>query len=184
MTCCAIFVGIGYYYLENRLKPIENKNESVPYYSLPENAGVLFDICSQKTLFYLDFEQNILNVFFIDDSEIEDNYYGYTVDFTVYSDYSLVGDIVDLVGGIDIVSEERLSFTGIQIEEKLSITPEIEQLKRDIIEQIAFKISKNGFTKEDFLYIIENSETDLTIPVCYFWSQHIKDICVNIRFIN
>lgn len=185
ILCCAVFIGVGYFYLENEFKPIENKTESVPYYSLPDNTGLVFDICSHKSLFFLDFEQKVLSVIFSDDATEDFGYYGYSAEFVVEGDYAFVGGIVDLVGGIDYVSEEgEESLTGIQVEELLSTTPDLSEIRTLIIEQIASKISKNGFTKEDFLYIIENSNTDLTVPDCYYWSEYIEDMCFNLRFIN
>ena len=31
---------------------------------------------------------------------------------------------------------------------------------------------------------IENSETNLTIPDCYYWSDNIQKLCKNLRVIN
>lgn len=183
---CAVFVAVGYFYLENRLKPVENSTESVPYYSaVPESAGVLLEICGSRTLYYLDFEQKILTVIRSDTEPEGEEIFGYSIDYTVSGDYSLVSGIVDLLGGIDLeLDGSALSLTGVQVKELLDTTADSDALKKSIAEKIILKSSENGFKKEDFLYIIENSETDLTVPVCYYWSDYMKELCANARYIG
>lgn len=66
-----IFIGVGYLYLNRELKPTENKTESVPYYpEAPESAGVMFDICGDRTLCYMNFEDGSLNILFDTDKTI------------------------------------------------------------------------------------------------------------------
>ena len=43
------------------------------------------------------------------------------------------------------------------------------------------KISENGFSKDDFSYIIEYGNTDLTVPVCYDWEKYIKQMCSSVN---
>lgn len=183
--CCLAVLLCGYYYIEKELTVAENSIESVPYYSYPEKKGILFNICGEKTLIHLDFEGALLSVVFADEFEPTDELYGYSIDYNITGDYSLVGEIVDLVGGIEITAEETtLSYTGVQIKELLETTPQNLALRRNIIESITQKISKNGFSKEDFMRIIELSQTNLTFPDCYYWSQYISDVCKMVRFVN
>lgn len=183
--CCLCVLLCGYYYIEKELYATENSIDSVPYYSYPEKEGIMFNICSEKTLIHLDFESGLLSVVFADEFEPTDELYGYSINYNISGDYSLVGEIVDLVGGIEITLEETtLSYTGVQIKELLETTPQNLDLRKKIIEEIAFKICQNGFSKEDFMRVIELSQTNLTFPDCYYWSQYISDVCKTVRFIN
>ncbi len=182
-----IFIGSGYLYLNRELTPTENKNPSVPYYpESPENKGVMFEICGERVLFFLNFENSSLSVLF-DDSEtpLGGKLYGYSVDYKVTGDYDLLAGIIDIAGGIELETEkEVLRYTGVQITDILSRETEREELIRQIILVLTEKISKMGFQKKDFLYIIENSETNLTVPDCYYWSEYINKLCSNVKIIN
>lgn len=186
LLSCAVFVSIGYIYLDNRLNPVQKSTKNVPYAAVPENTGIMFQICGKHTLCYFDFEDKILNVVIADDYRIENGRIaGYTVDYTVMGDYSLVAGIVECIGGIDIEFEGvDLCLTGVQVEELLSTTPDSGELRNTVTEKIILKISENGFKKEDFLYIIENSETNLTVPACYYWPDYMKELCFNARYIR
>ena len=74
--------------------------------------------------------------------------------------------------------------TGEQVVDYLTTSSDYYERKRQIIRIIAQKISSTGFSKEDFLYIIENSETSLTVPDCYFWSDYITELCKTVKIIN
>lgn len=182
----SVFVGVGYFYLDSNLEPVADKNTpSVPYYSEePENVGISVEIGGQQNYFFLDFYYKRLNVIF--DTESTDvEAMGYSVDHYVISDYSLLEAIVDRVGGIEIEAEgEILRYTGVQVTDMLTSSAEYDNSERDIILKIIEKISENGFQKEDFLYIIENSETTLTVPICYYWSDYIKEICKSVNKVN
>lgn len=182
-----IFIGVGYSYLNRELKPTENKTESVPYYpEAPESAGVMFDICGDRTLCYMNFEDGSLNILFdTEETAVGDTLYGYSVDYLIEGDYDLLSGIIDIAGGIEMENgEEVLRFTGVQVTDILSRTTDREELRRKIIPKIIEKIRETGFQKADFLYIIENSNTNLTVPDCYYWSDYITDLCTNARIIN
>lgn len=180
-----LFIVSGKLYLERKLMPAKSSTESEPYYSyVPECCGIMFDLCGDRTLIYLDFEGASVTAVMADGKEANE-IYGYSVDYTVSSDYSLAGGIADLLGGIDIEAENGiLSLTGSQLEERLSTTADGGMLRRAVTEKIISKIGKNGLAREDFLYIIENSETDLTVPDCFYWSDCIKELCINAKFLG
>lgn len=180
-----VFTVLGWLYLKSELKPAENKAESVPYYtSVPENVGIMFELCGEKTLIYSDFTENTLTVVKADGAD-GGIIYGYSADFTVTSDYSLIGVIADSVGGINLERENViLSLTGSQLTELLSTTADGGELRKTVTEKIISEIGKNGFSREDFLFIIENSDTDLTVPDCFYWSDYIGEIFKNVRFLG
>lgn len=187
LTVCVctgiIFVALGYTYLSQSLKPAKVETESEPYSaSVPQNCGIVFESEEEKTFFYLDFEDEALYVLLSLPSEWEDNIHGYSVDRSVKGDYSLVADLVDMVDGIDLKTDgEELRYTGVQSVDLLS---QKTVTKREVISAMAEKIAKNGFSKDGFIYIVENSQTDITVPDCYYWSDHIKEMCRNIKIID
>lgn len=174
-----IFVCSGYFYLNHELKETEKNESSIPYYNeAPENVGVLFDIYSDRTLFYLDFEKNTISVLSDNkNTDIGDTLYGYPVDYTIIGGYDLMVYIIDTVGGIELEAEsEILRYTGVQIADMLSKSTDTKAIYRKIIPQIFKKLKEKGLRREDLLYIIENSETNLTFPDCYVWSDYIKSL--------
>ncbi len=187
LAAAAIFIGVGYFYLSADNKTVQNETESVPYYSqYPEPCGIMFDFLGDKTFFYLDFEAENLSVIYADEADTSSGeIYGYPIDFSVSADYSLLGFIVDAVGGINLnIDGENLSVTGVQVAEIMETTAEREELRREITKEIIFGISKQGFQRESILYIIENSDTNLTVPDCYYWSEYIGEACKLPRMIN
>lgn len=182
-----IFVGGGYLYLNRELSTVENKTYSVPYYSpAPENAGVMFRIGQQGVLVYLDFEDN--NIRFVYDTKDTPTgglLYGYTVDYTVESDFDLLSGIVDILGGIELERDgEILRYTGVQVSELLLKNNCDRDLCDEVILKITEKVKNTGFQNEDFLYIIENSSTDLSLPDCYYWREYISALCGNVQIVN
>jgi len=191
LTVCicvgVIFVGTGYLYLDKELEPAENKVSSVPYSpDVPENAGVMFKIGDKAVLCYLDFEYKSLSVVFDSfETKIGDQLYGYSVDYVVEGNLGLLEGIVDNISGIELATEtETFRFTGVQISELVAEKMEEKDFLCEIILKICEKIEKTGFQNTDFLYIIENSETNLTVPDCYYWQDYISALCANVRIVN
>ena len=42
------------------------------------------------------------------------------------------------------------------------------------------KISKTGLSSEDFMFIIKETESDISYSVCYDWIPHIKEMFCNV----
>ena len=59
-----------------------------------------------------------------------------------------------------------------------------EQLLRRIIPAILRSVAENGLEDEAFNYIIDKSDTDLTVPDCLAWRNYISRLCENGRIIN
>lgn len=184
LLCCAVFIGVGAAMLYRPEQTAQNEVSSVPYYTAyPESAGVLFDIAGKKTFFNLDFERQLLSVVYNRDADLSE--YGYWVDYRITADYSLVGDIIDMAGGIDYDNgKEALALTGVQAVELLTTTPDDGTLHRKITESTLSALSERGLSASDLLYIIENSETNLTVPDCYSWTEYIKPLCKGVRVVN
>ena len=86
----------------------------------------MFDIYSDRTLFYLDFEKRTISILTDNkNTNTGDTLYGYPVDYTVSAGYDLLVYIIDTVGGIELETEsEILRFTGVQIADMLSKSSE------------------------------------------------------------
>lgn len=184
-----IFVGAGYSYLSfsGDKKPADNEVSSVPYYSsVPENTGVMLELCNRKTFFFLDFENTELAVIYADAAVIKNSsIYGYRIDYTVKAESKVLENIIDAVGGIDLDAEnEILNYTGVQITELLDANKDNSELHRRITQNLIDRIGEYGLSNNELLYIIKNSETDLTVPDCYFWAEHIGNLCKSVRYIN
>lgn len=185
VLCFTMFISIGYLYLNSTAKtPAETKEEEIPYYQIPEEKGIMLDIGESRILFHLGFGEKILSVVYADEMD-GDVIYGYSVDYVMKTDYTALEGIVDAIGGIDLeVGGEVLNYTGTQIIELLNTTVDKSILRRDITERVIYGISEKGMTVDDFLLLIENSETDLTVSDCYFWAEHMAELCKNVRFVN
>ncbi len=187
LVCGSLYVVGGYLYLDYETEPTKQTTPSVPYYSEePENVGIMFELGGRKTYCFLDFYYKKLNVIFNAESfDVEDSIMGYPIDYSIKLDDEVYAIIIDCVGGIELESEEGvLRYTGVQITDMMTYSTEYKSLEREIIRKIIQKIGENGFKKQDFFYIIENSDTTLTVPVCYYWTDYIKEICSSLNEVN
>lgn len=183
---CALFVGGGYLYLRRSFKPAEGTASKIPYtFSAPENKGVMLEICGELTYIYLNFKDEKLTVIIPPYSDYGDEIYGYPIDYKIKSDYSLISALIDYAGGIELSDGETvLRYTGVQIAEILSRTADISEMKRDIITALIKRIAENGIDGEAFNYIIENTQTNLTVPDCFDWAAYMAKLCQNGKIIN
>lgn len=182
-----IFIGSGYLYLDGELETSEKPTESIPYYNpIPENKGIMFDIYGDRTLIYMNFEEETITAVFDNkNTQVGENLYGYSVDYFVEGNYDLLAGIINIAEGINLdISGENLRYTGVQVTDLLSRTDNKTELKRELITKILEKLKSTGFSREDFLFLIENSKTTLTIPDCYDWSDYIGDLCKNFKILN
>lgn len=180
-----IFVSSGFFYLQSTETKVENKSEKVPFYQVPESKGIIFQTPQSKTFLYMDYTDKVLSVIYLGDEEYESEIYGYKIDYTIKSNYTVLEEIIDNLGGIDLETEEEIyNYTGTQVVDLICKTVDIEPLKKTVTQKIIEKIGEKGMTLEELIYIIENSETDLTVPDCYSWPENIGKICKNARFIN
>ena len=174
------------YNLNKQTAEADRKDYTVPYEQKLENAGIVFLLPDgSAVLAYLDFENDCINVINIDRYDSGNAlYYGYTADFTVETDYKLIGGIIDRIGGVNIeIDGEILRYTGVQVIDLISQNSN-DNIKNQIIIGIFEQISKNNFSKDDLLYIIENSNSSLTVIDCVYWLDHIGQICRTINFVN
>ncbi len=178
---------VGFIFLERQINtlPVTDKVESMPYYTqTPDNKTILFKVCNDNLLLDFDFKNETLNVLFLNNGEsVEET--GYTADFTVTCNYETVGYLVDAVGGIEFENDGVTQrYTGVQIADLLTYSNVSRQMIYSITEKIIEGIKLNGITKENLLYLIENTETDLKFSDSVLWLQYIPKLCEFTRYIN
>ncbi len=188
--CGASVFAASYAYLNFSFKKsmakIDQKEENVPYEHIPDNAGIGFLLPDGSALLtYLNFKEKCINVINVEQYDKSNNmYFGYTMDYTVQVNHTLIAGLVDRVGGVAIrANGEMLRYTGVQVVDAISNSKD-NDIKEQIITEIFRRISENGFSKEDFVYIIQNSKTDLSLLNCIYWINDINKICDNIVFID
>lgn len=188
--CITVFFLSAYAYLNysfgQQSAKADKKDYTVPYERLPENCGIVFFLPDDSAFMtYLDFENLCVKILNLDDYDSENNlYYGYSANYTVEINYELIGGIIDRVGGINLeIGGETLRYTGVQTVDLISESTD-KSIKFLIIEQIFTQISKNNFSKDDFVYIIENSKSDLSLVDCIYWLEYFPEMSEEIIFVN
>lgn len=186
----AIFFGAAYAYLDYSFKKsatdIDQKDYTVPYTRTPESCGIVFVFPDNSaTLVYLDFERENIRLLDIETYDsLRPEYYGYTADYTVTTDYDFIEGIIDRVGGIDITENGITTrCMGVQVIDIIAYG-RVDDIKEQILQQIFNKISQNSFSKDDFVYIIENSKTDLSFLDCIDWLDYLKSMSGRVQFVN
>ena len=189
-ACLVLFFGISYgylrYHINKTLSEVDQKDYTIPYERRHDNKGIAFIFPDNSaTLVYLDFESLCIRLLDIPQFESQKvQYNGYTADYTVKMNLALVEGIVDRVGGVDLeIDGAMMRYTGAQIAEQITI-PDNNELKQQLLLQIFEQIQKNNFSKEEFVYIIENSENNLSFIDCIFWIEYLDDMSSRISFIN
>lgn len=165
---------------------VDTKDYTVPYSTAPDNCGLL--LCApleRQWLIYLDFEDEqimVLEGFDIKSDSLE--HLGYPIDYSIDADYEVIGEVIDRTGGVELsIDGATLRYTGVQVCDLLC-SDNAEDIERQVLAAFFKNISKNGFSKSDFAYIIDNSDTDLTVPVCFDWPQRLRQMCRSVSFVN
>ena len=81
------------------------------------------------------------------------------------------------------IDGEVLRYTGVQVCDVLS-TADMPDITLKIITALCTRISENGFSSDDFIFLIENTRTSLTVPECMYWQGFMKNIFSNVIFVN
>ena len=185
LICFIVFTGSSYLYLrfDRDFLQTEKTKENVPYYSVPDNCGLSVILNDNSCVFLeLDFEKNTIYVILTDAAASKAAKYGYTSDYSITGNSALFEGIIDRIGGIEITqNNETLRYTGIQAADLILKT---DDEKQQVITAFFERCAETGLTRQDFIFIIENSTTDLSVPTCYMWPEHIKEMCLNIQFLN
>lgn len=181
----AFFVGVGYYYLSKSFTEANNEASKVPYtQSLSENRGILLCCNNEKVFFYLDFLENKLVVSLSPETAENGLIYGYTHDYTLEGNNILISNVIDCVGGVELlIEDQKLRYTGLQVTELLKRSNSTD-LRREIIIDACKKISEYGIGNEFFSIIVNYSKTQLNFSECYLWREYLPQLCENLYFID
>lgn len=188
--CTVLFFGSSFLYLNHNLKEsektVDEKVQNVPYSKTPENCGILLKLPNDENiLFFLDFEEVILYIINVEEYKSDfQSYVGYPIDYKCEIDYYTLSLFLDRIGGIDLEDGgEFLRFSGIQICELLS-KENSSKLSFDITDAVCDKLSTAGLADEDFVFLIGNCDTDLSMPVCIYWKEYLSTLFSNRVFVN
>lgn len=186
LGCLLTLVGGGYAYLSFNTEKTDNKASKVPYeFAPPENAGIMFEFCGNRTFVYLNFENEEMKIVFPLSGNLGDTVYGYSIDYTVKGDYYLLADIIDAADGIELhTGDGKYRYTGVQVAELLSNTVDTEELKRNIIAALTRKTADFGIDENVFYDIIKKGDTNLTVPDCHRWAEYLSLLCKNCTVVN
>ncbi len=187
--CTLTFLGVAYMYLGYNFKRSEKAGQNeikVPYRQVPQNKGILLVFPSGSgVLAFLNFDTmgiDLLSVKSTQDNKTD--YGGYPVDYTVKMNYTVIAGVVDRVGGVNLENEgKKVRYTGTQTVDLISGGCDSE-LRNKIIYQVFSQMSKNGLSKNDFVFVLQNSKTDLSVVDCIAWAQYVGDMCGKARFIT
>lgn len=166
--------------------PVLEEPSNIPYTENPKSSGILYlHEDGSGALIFLNFEQKTTAVnLFLNDAENKALSVGYEINYKLLGTDAFLCELCDRLGGIDIIENDSVyRFTGAGLAEKLLFSSSLEE-KAKISEGFFEKISKIGFTREDFQFIIESTETNLNFPVCFSWDKVLKDTISQYIFEN
>ncbi len=154
----------------------------VGYSDYPPSCGLLLTDQEDKGAFlYLDFENIVTHVYLFDENATEKaQNLSYLTHYTLNLPEDFTARLCDRLGGIEMTDEngEKALFFGTALTEftKKGLTDEkILKISLSFFE----KIANMGLSSEDFMFIIELADTDLTYSVCYDWIPHIREMFCN-----
>ncbi len=182
-----ILSAMAYFGISQGEQATDNVTSDVPYYNQtpPDTAGFLFRFDDGGSVFLnMDFYEEKISVILFDTKTVKQSVldYGYTVTYTVDTDYIFLAEFIDRLGGIEMELEgSLLRYTGVQVTDLLK-NKQVD--KRQVISVMLQKISKNGFSKNDLLYIIKNTTTELSFPSGYPYIEPLPKVCRNVNFVN
>lgn len=182
-----MFLGLWYYYFSKNSTEAEIKTPNVPYsQETPQNCGILFEILGDKTFIYWDFENSKTTICLYpeDINKEQKEIYGYSLDYEVNANVDFIAELVDCFEGIELnLENQTLRYTGVQVVD-LILSNSDSKLKTYILKAILEKIASNGIDKDMLLYVVENCETNLTVPDFYYWPEYIKKSCASLHIID
>ena len=143
----------------------------------------LFDD-SSGVLLHLDFNSFLTNCYIFDEKAEENaDALPYDTLYTLTADKGFLPRLADRLGGLEI--EEENGSKSLYFSPALTEFCEkgLNEEKRLALALSFFdKIAKTGLSSEDFMFIIEETENNLSYSVCYDWISHIKVMFSNIVF--
>lgn len=178
----------GYFYVDSLINntAVSENQESVPYFSYPQDCSLLFSVSGERILLNFCFSKTSVKVYLVD--LLPATYTDLKVlsaDYTLETDYDTVGFLVDCIGGIELETDGIISrYTGVQVVDLLKYTPLKPTIKKEITKKILAGIGESGFTEENMLYLLKVCKTELTFYDTLEWFDYITQLCKNAQFIE
>ena len=177
IICTVIFTLSGYFILNgsSAISSVTDRTlTNIPYSTAPSNQAVVISFKESSLLFSLDFSHDKLYVFSQDE---EHEYYLEKEPFYMELDEYTLSKFLDRIGGIETMQNGvKTRLTGIQTVKLLNNN---SQNKTEILSCVLDTVSKTGLTLHDLVFLIENSDTDLTVPDCFDWPERLKGLFQN-----
>ena len=154
----------------------------VGYSDYPASRGLLFtDQEGRGAFIYLDFENIVTQVhIFSEDAEAQAEKLPYLKHYTFRLPEGFAAALCDRLGGIEMTDDEGANSLYFSTALTQFCQKDMSYDKMLKISLAFFKkIAKIGLSSEDFMFIIELTETDLTYSVCYDWIPHIREMFCN-----
>lgn len=173
-VCLCAFAGMGLIYLKidgSSSEEAAESEENMPYSSVPAEVTVKY-VFSDKTdaLLYLEFSAERLTAVLGADEAAE-------YDYELQPLSGTAAGFIDRLGGLEILSDNKvLRYTGSQAVKLLS---ENAVEKKAVLQAVFEKIASQGITRSQLTFLLQNSKTELTVPLCYSWPEWLRPLCAN-----
>ncbi|MBO7217157.1 MAG: hypothetical protein J6V50_00485, partial [Clostridia bacterium] len=158
---------------------------SVPYYA-PENRTLLFCLPDNSgALLTLDFENCEITVeIYNDHAKEQAEAARYKPSYNIFADIEFLCRFCDRIGGIDLgEGTQKRRYFSAGLRQKLSEKTDYST-RREITAAFFEKIAKIGLSSEDFAFIIEETDTNLSYPACYKWIPLLGSLAENCIFVR
>ncbi len=195
MLICSLafaLAALTYFGLQStRSQKVAGEQESVPYEApAPDNLAILFQVeqLGCYDIFYFDFSVGTLTVTALPSGTTvgEARRFGYELDRSIACDLEGMAALIDRFGGIEMKiapSSELLRLTGAQVVSYLQENAMFEQVWQEARAQILHCFFENiaiaGFTKDDFIFLTQHAETDISYPDFYNRMDQLPALCGN-----
>ena len=161
--------------------PAGENVESVPYSAVPDNKTIL--IIGEKgegALLYLNFHDIVLQTHLLDtDAEQRANKLGFIIDYKMELTNEFLCSLSDRIGGIEITKDgETFKYFGSSLNQLLEEPPTFDNIS--VISEAFFeKFAKMDLSAADFMFIMENTNTDLDYDIYSEWADFLPELICN-----
>lgn len=161
--------------------PAGENVESVPYSAVPDNKTIL--IIGEKgegALLYLNFHDIVLQTHLFDtDAEQRANKLGFIIDYKMELTNEFLCSLSDRIGGIEITKDgETFKYFGSSLNQLLEEPPTFDNIS--VISEAFFeKFAKMDLSAADFMFIMENTNTDLDYDIYSEWADFLPELICN-----
>lgn len=179
-VCIFAFAGLGWIYLRlegrSEKRTVSEAENKIPYSSVPQEADILYTFSNRtQALLSLNFAEGTVTAAL---EPAPDAFF----DYELQPLSGAVEGFIDRLGGLEVEQGGKiLRYTGSQAVKLLADGAVGEE---ELLRAAFDKIAQNGITRSQITFLLQNSRTDLTVPICYSWPEWLKELCANSSIIN